>query len=62
MMVIFCFTWLHLVLEIPPLVSINSFDAVIHLFASLPQKRFLVGCSSPFMRLAENLTALRAWC
>ena len=27
-----------------------------------PQKRFLVGCSSPFMRLAQHLTALRAWC
>ena len=24
--------------------------------------RFLEGCSSPFMRLAEHLTALRAWC
>ena len=23
---------------------------------------FLEGCSSPFMRLAEHLTALRAWC
>ena len=22
----------------------------------------LIGCSSPFMRLAEQLTALRAWC
>ena len=26
------------------------------------RKRLLVGCSSPFMRLAEYLTALRAWC
>ena len=25
-------------------------------------ERFLEGCSSPFMRLAERLTALRAWC
>ena len=25
-------------------------------------ERFLKGCSSPFMRLAEHLTALRAWC
>ena len=24
-------------------------------------ERFLEGCSSPFMRLAEHLTALRAW-
>ena len=28
----------------------------------LPQPRFLVGCSSRFMRLAKHLTALRAWC
>ena len=27
-----------------------------------PHDRFLGGCSSPFMRLAERLTALRAWC
>ena len=26
------------------------------------EKRFLVDCSSPFVRLAEHLTALRAWC
>ena len=25
-------------------------------------ERFLGGCSSPFMRLAEHLTAFRAWC
>ena len=25
-------------------------------------ERFLEGCSSPFMRLAEHLTAHRAWC
>ena len=25
-------------------------------------ERFLEGCSSPFMRLAEHLTTLRAWC
>ena len=25
-------------------------------------KRLLVGCSSPFMRLAKHLTANRAWC
>ena len=29
---------------------------------SPPHKRFLVGCSSRFMRLAEYLTALRVWC
>ena len=33
-----------------------------HPYSSPPHKRFLVGCSSPFMRLAEHLTALRAWC
>ena len=27
-----------------------------------PSKRLLVGCSSPSMRLADHLTALRAWC
>ena len=30
--------------------------------ASPPHKRFSVGCGSPFMRLAEHLTALRACC
>ena len=29
---------------------------------SPPQKRLLVMCSSPFMRLAQHITALRAWC
>ena len=28
---------------------------------SLPHERFLGGCGSIFMRLAEHLTALRAW-
>ena len=27
-----------------------------------PHTRFLVGCRSPFLQLAEHLTALRAWC
>ena len=40
---------------------INSFDAVIHVQKSPPHKRFLVGFSSPFTRLAEHFTALRAW-
>ena len=42
----------------------NSFDAVIHVQESPPHKRFLrvVGCNSNFMRLAQHLTALRAWC
>ena len=40
----------------------NSVDAVIHMQESPPQKRFLVGCSSPFMRLTQHLTVLRAWC
>ena len=33
-----------------------------HIHERPPQKRFLVGCSSPFKRLAQHLTALRAWC
>ena len=41
---------------------VNSFHAVIHMRGSSPHERFLAGCSSPFMRLAEHLTALRAWC
>ena len=32
-----------------------------HPYASPPHKRFLVGCSSPLMRLAGHLTALWAW-
>ena len=49
----------------PPLPGekrINSFDAVSHMQESPPHKRFIVGCSSPFMRLGEHLAALRAWC
>ena len=30
--------------------------------ASLLQKRFLVGCSSLFVQLAQHLTEIRAWC
>ena len=37
-------------------------DAVSHVQENAPQKRFVVGCSPPFMRLAQHLTALRAWC
>ena len=38
-------------------------DAVIHVQKRPPQKRlFLLGCSSPFMRLAPNLAVIRAWC
>ena len=29
---------------------------------SPPHKWFIVECSSPFMRLAEHITANRAWC
>ena len=36
--------------------QINSFEAVIHTQESPPQKRFLVGCGSPLMRLAQHLT------
>ena len=37
--------------------------AVIHKQESRHKayERFLEGCSSPFVRLAEHLTALRAW-
>ena len=38
------------------------FDTVIRMQGSLPQKRFLIGCSSAFMRIAEHLSPLRAWC
>ena len=37
-----------------------SLDAVIDMQEIPLQKRFLVGCSSPFIRLAQHLTALRA--
>ena len=49
-------------LEVDTRKHTNSFDAVTHMQESSPQKRFLVGCCSPFMPLAEHLTALRAWC
>ena len=39
-----------------------SFDAVIRMPESSPHKQFLVGCCSPFMRVAEHLTELRASC
>ena len=32
------------------------------LYKSALQAVFSRGCSSPFMRLAEHLTALRTWC
>ena len=41
--------------------QINSFDAVIQTQESPFHKRLLVGRRSPFTRLAEHLTALRAW-
>ena len=34
----------------------------LHMQENPPQKRFSVGYSSPFMRLAQHLTTLRAWC
>ena len=37
-----------------PQKQIHSSDAVIHTQESPPQERFLVGCSSPFMRLAQH--------
>ena len=42
--------------------QINTFAAVIHMQESPPHKQFLVGCSSPFKRLAEHLALLRTWC
>ena len=33
-----------------------------HPYASPPHRLFFVGCGSPFTRLAQHLTALRAWC
>ena len=42
--------------------KLNQFiDAVIHTQENPPQKWFFVGSSSPCMRLAQHLTALRAW-
>ena len=40
----------------------NSVDAVVRMQENPPQKRVFVGCSSRFMRLAQHVTALRAWC
>ena len=40
--------------------QINSLDPALHVPENPPHKRFLAGCSSPFMRLAEHLTAPRA--
>ena len=37
-------------------------DAVIHMQENPPLKLFLVGCSSPFLRVTKQLTAIRAWC
>ena len=44
-----------------PKKQINSLDAVIP-YACPPQTLCLVGCSSPFMRFAQHLSALRTWC
>ena len=38
-------------IRLPPFI-----DAVIHMQDNPPQKGFLVGCSSPFTRLAQHLT------
>ena len=40
----------------------NSLDAVIRTQESSPRQRLLEGCSYPFMRVVQHLTALRAWC
>ena len=42
--------------------QINPSDAAIQMEGSPPHKRFLVGCSSPFTRLAGRFMALHAWC
>ena len=38
------------------------FEAATHMQESPPHRRFLVECSSRFIRLAEHLTALHVWC
>ena len=43
----------------PPLRKNELIEAVVHIFASSPHKRFLVGCSSPFMRLATDHPTFR---
>ena len=45
-----------------PTPEIKSNHRSCHSYASPPQNRFFVGCSSPFVRLTRHLTALRAWC
>ena len=42
--------------------QINYFDPVIHTQERPHHNRFLTGCSSPFVGLAEHLTTLRVWC
>ena len=37
--------------------QISSLNLVIHMYDGPPQKHFLVGCSLPFVRLAQHLTA-----
>ena len=47
----------------PTLLYVNVlFFVFLHPPPNAPHKWFLVGCSSPFMRLAEHLAALHAWC
>ena len=55
---------LYLNVATPENRSINSTLSSMYVQESPPHKRFLliVGCSSPFMRLAQHLAALRAWC
>ena len=40
----------------------HQFDVVVHMQKSPTHKPLLVECSSPFIRLAEYLEMLRAWC
>ena len=55
-------SWLSLDMSTPEII-LTVVDAVIRIQDTPPLNRFLVGCSSPFMRLVQHLTALRkAWC
>ena len=59
--------WLHSIyqlrsLEVATLENeIINFHTVVHMQESPPREQFLVRPSSPFMRLAEHLTAPHAW-
>ena len=57
-----CKSYTHLLsLEVATPANLSG-HSKLSTIASPPHTRVLVGCSSPFMPLAEHLTALRAWC